>query len=279
MGRDWLALDFPYLCWREFYSAGQLDAVRSIVGVLFALNEYRDRFATNEMVFAFDHPPYHRKTKFPDYKISRTDPVELAESRDELRSYINKCRGSYLCELGYGNIYSKVGYEADDILAAVALGIPPNDRVILVTEDGDLHQCLSNTCAIYKPRKDEFWTIKDFRRIYEIEPADWVKMKSLMGCDTDDIPGIRGVGEVTAIQYIKQNGVGPIRMRAEIERFMASPDYQRNLSLVTLPYPGLRPITPVVDPPRESTRMDQLLERLGLPAMDSGRRTVRSGGV
>ena len=96
------------------------------------------------------------------------------------------------------------GLEADDIMAALAYQ-NPNTNFILITNDEDMFQVLGKNAAMYMlKKKNIYFTETDFIEKYGIMPRDWAVVKAVGGCKSDGISGIKGVGEKTAIQYVKK---------------------------------------------------------------------------
>ena len=265
MERDWLVFDVNFLMWREFHAAGAGDPLRTALGVIQDLGSYADRFQTTHMVFAFDRGPYLRAQELPGYKADRhthdpNNPGDVAKAA--LREMIDRVRTDMLPALGFGNVYSKPGYEADDIIAGVVYGLPDGDRAIMVSSDRDLYQLLSRRAALYNPVTKRFYTARDFKKEYGVPPDCWDCVKAVAGCSTDEIPGLDGVGEASALNYLKVGG-GTGKRAEAIRAFMQGEDYLRNLRLVKLPYRGLRPITPEPDPPQSPGAFAALCERYG----------------
>lgn len=270
MGRDWLIVDAPNAVWRCFYSTGQKEALPSVLCALLDVQRLAVEFDTPHVAFAFDKKPYLRRELFAGYKASRdvrkVDDEE-ADAIDACRLAIDKLRSDYLPKLGYGNVLAKRGYEADDLCAQAAKDCPDGDRVILVTADQDLYQCLSANCAVYHPQRDQFVTAKSFRADKGIAPNRWAEVKALAGCSSDDIPGIDGVGEKTAIKHLMNRIPRFHKVAWQLHEFEKSDAYRRNLTLTTLPYAGVPSVGLTRDDPRQNRNWRDLCEVLGLDSI------------
>lgn len=264
---DWLVIDTPNAVWRTFYSTGVKEPAPSILLTLLEVERLSREFDTPNVAFAFDKKPYLRRDVYPGYKSSRdvrkVDDFE-AEALDATRLAIDKLRSDYLPALGYNNVLAKRGWEADDHLAQCAVECDPSDRVILVTADQDLYQCLSRTCAVYHPQRDVFVTAKSFRQERGISPKLWPEVKAIAGCSSDDIPGVVGVGEKTAIKHLTKGLTRFHKIAWDVHNFLKSPEYERNLKLTRLPYPDCPWANLKPDPLRPHRGWRDLCERLGM---------------
>ncbi len=267
MGRDWLVIDAPNAVWRCFYSVGAKEALPSVLCALLDVERLAEEFGTPHVAFAFDKKPYARRALYADYKVSRdvrkVDEEEAA-AIDACRLSIDRLRSDYLTKLGYHNVLARKGYEADDMMAQAAKDCPDGDRVILVTADQDLYQCLSATCAVYHPQTDRFVTAKSFRADKGIPAARWAEVKALAGCSSDDIPGVPGVGEKTAIKYLNKLVPRFHKVAWDLHEFASSDAYKRNLTLTTLPYADCPWVALEPDPPRPRRTWRDLCDALGM---------------
>src|SRR5256886_1983356 len=99
------------------------------------------------------------------------------------------------------------GYEADDLIGTLARKAEARGfEVVIVTGDKDMFQLLSQAVRIYDPVKDRWFGEDDCRARFGVEPARVVEVMGLMGDATDNIPGVKGIGEKTAIKLIAEFG-------------------------------------------------------------------------
>ncbi|MDY6989826.1 MAG: DNA polymerase I [Thermodesulfobacteriota bacterium] len=99
------------------------------------------------------------------------------------------------------------GYEADDIIGTLALAAEKEGfRVIMVTGDKDFKQLISPQTSIWDPMKDRTIDYKGLKKDFGLEPPQWIDVMALAGDTSDNIPGVPGIGEKTALGLIKTFG-------------------------------------------------------------------------
>lgn len=244
----WLILDGHNLANRAYHAMGevlshgqmQTGMAFGFVGTLLSLME---RFSTTRVIFAFDCGRSKRFGLHEGYKGTRRAKHEKAtEEEKQKRTVFYRSIDEFVDQLyraGFRNIFMKNGYEADDVIASVlnkTVGV--TDKTVMVSSDHDLFQLLSEDDSIWHPHSYKLITWDGFVKTYGTSPFYWIKVKSIAGCKTDDIPGVPGVGEKTAIKYI----LGTLKKGTETERkiedWLKSDQYFINKKLVALPYKG-----------------------------------------
>lgn len=289
MGRTWLILDCNYLCHRAFHVFSGLSHNGSPTGTLFGFFRdvllLQDTHGTKDIIFCFDRGCHARFKDCPTYKQNReqawdnlTD--EQFQAKVEFRKHVKLLRTKYLRELGFRNIFSKKGYEADDVIASVCQQtISRRDVCLIVSSDHDLYQLLSDNVMMWNPTTKIAYTLKKFTEEFGIDPAQWPDVKAIAGCKTDNVIGIKGVGEKTAAKFISGRLMGG-RLHEMIVK--GNRVWKRNLSLVTLPYPGVGIFRLSEDCVTES-KWRKLSERLGMSSISDSflppemRRSRRAG--
>lgn len=284
MSKTWLLLDMGYLCYRAFFTTGGLSFQASPTGVVFGvlrdLLTLSDRFGTHRMVFCFDHGKGLREKEYKGYKKSRRDKVLSDEEQtaiDGMRKQVDLLKREYLTELGYPNILYKDGYEADDLIAGVVEQHTQPDNFVIVSADHDLYQILSKSVSIYNPRTKELTTEESFRAQWNISPKQWVRVKAIAGCKTDDVPGVVGVGEKTAARYVA-GVIEEGKIYERIRSWVRGEEYDRNIHLVRLPYPMLGGIKIEEHDPPDQKAWARLTERLGMDSLRDGAAGPRQWG-
>ena len=140
---------------------------------------------------------------YEGYKANRHGmPEELAMQMPILKDVL---KAMNIC------IIEKEGYEADDILGTLAKwGQSKNLDVTILTGDRDSFQLIDKNIKVRIPRtkmgktETEDYTEEKIKQEYGLEPLDLIEVKGLMGDTSDNIPGVPGVGEKTAIGLIKE---------------------------------------------------------------------------
>ncbi len=148
----------------------------------------------------FDAPgPTHRHETYEKYKAHRPGMP------DELRMQVPRIH-EIVDALGIPSI-EKPGFEADDILAALAReGESQGMEVFIVTGDKDMCQVVSPSVKLYDSMKEKVTEEKDVKERYGIEPARFPEIIALMGDASDNIPGAPGIGEKTAVKLLREFG-------------------------------------------------------------------------
>ncbi len=177
------------------------NAVYGFLSILFKILE---DINPKYLAIAFDlKAPTKRHEMYDKYKANRKGmPDELAMQMPILKDILNAMN---IC------IIEKEGYEADDILGTLAKWGQKNSLdVTILTGDRDSFQLIDTNIKVRIPRtkmgktETEDYTIEKIKEEYGLEPLDLIEVKGLMGDTSDNIPGVPGVGEKTAINLIKE---------------------------------------------------------------------------
>lgn len=103
--------------------------------------------------------------------------------------------------------YKVDGFEGDDIIySIVEMCKNKNYPVTVASADHDMYQLIDSNVSIYDPSTSAIINYKKFIELYTIKPEQWKYVKSLMGDVSDNIQGVKGVGEVNAIKIISKYG-------------------------------------------------------------------------
>src|SRR3954453_5651575 len=104
-------------------------------------------------------------------------------------------------------IFVKPGFEADDVIATIAKKLGDQDyEIFLVSKDKDLRQILNDCTKMYDPHSDEVIDPSALEAKLGFTPAEAIEVQTLMGDNIDNIPGVPGVGEKTAVKLIRKYG-------------------------------------------------------------------------
>lgn len=267
--KTWLVIDVSYLCHRAFHTTKDLSWKGKATGVVFgflkSISALKDDFQTDNIAFCFEHPYLFRREVFPAYKKKRhTRELSPDETKamEGLSIQIHELRKRYLPRIGFKNVFCYRGFESDDIMAAIAYST--RDEVILVTADQDLYQCLRENVSLFSPQTRKMMTYAKFFKTYGISPARWAVMKAIAGCKTDEVPGIKGIGELTALKYL--TGIAGDHIYKKITSDEACEIVNRNRRLVKLPYEGC-PIPELKDDRIDPEGWREVCEMLGMKSI------------
>ncbi len=239
MNKPILIIDCSFICYQaKFTMGGDLSyddmATGIIFGFLSRILHLGTKFETNDIVFCWDSKTNVRKKKYPWYKVRHVDEDE--EERVKRTIMIQQMvllRRKILPKIGFKNQIVQPGMESDDLMAE--LGNSLLDDVIIVTGDHDLYQCLRKNVKVYHPSKHKMITLERFREDFGIGSFEWSKVKAIAGCSSDKVPGVKGVGEKTAIKYLK----GELTKGKKYEDIISKKGNRiarRNMKLVKLPH-------------------------------------------
>ena len=154
------------------------------------------------MMVAFDIGKTFRHEKYKDYKAGRRETPEDLKVQFPIAKKILTAMGiKYLeCE----------GYEADDIIGTISSWCDkdPEYEALIVSSDKDLLQLISDETVVklLKPKDYIMMDKATFIQTYGFEPIKMIDLKALMGDASDNIPGVKGIGEKTAIKLLTQYG-------------------------------------------------------------------------
>ena len=203
-----LLLDGNSLAYRAFFALPLLtnDAgihTNATYGFTMKLQKIVEEEQPTKMLVAFDAgKTTFRHESFEEYKGGRQKtPPELSEQFP----YIRKLIDAYKIKQ-----YELDMYEADDIIGTLAKSASDQMDVIIVSGDKDLTQLASAHVTVYVTRKGitdiEKYTPAHIEEKYGLTPSQIIDMKGLMGDSSDNIPGVPGIGEKTAIKLLKEHG-------------------------------------------------------------------------
>jgi DNA polymerase-1 len=182
-------------------SQGELtNAVFGFASML--LNVLRDE-QPDYVAVAFDLGRTFRHDDYAEYKANR------AEMPDDLR--IQFARIDELLEAFDIPTYSAEGYEADDVLAALAEQAEQQGvETLIVTGDTDTFQLIDPHVRVMAPRRSFGDTViydeAGIHERYGLEPKQLIDYKALVGDTSDNVPGVRGIGDKTATKLLQQYG-------------------------------------------------------------------------
>ena len=197
INRAYYAMQRPMITKEGMYTQG-------IFGFLNMLLKIFDDYDPGYMAVAWDRKtPTFRHEAYDEYKAGRRKmPAELAMEMPVMKEILGA--------MGIRNLETD-GFEADDIIGTVAKmseaeGLEP----LIITGDKDALQLTSDRTHVLITRKGisefDLYDPEKMKERYELTPEQFIDLKGLMGDQSDNLPGIPGVGEKTGIKLLKQFG-------------------------------------------------------------------------
>ncbi|KLV26466.1 DNA polymerase I [Niallia circulans] len=202
-----ILIDGNSIAYRAFFALPLLNNdkgvhTNAVYGFTMMLMKIIEEEKPTHALVAFDagKTTFRHKT-FSEYKGGRQKtPPELSEQFPYIRELLKS----------YGiHHYELENYEADDIIGTLSLqGEKDGFEVVVISGDKDLTQLSSDKTTVYITRKGitdmESYTPSHIQEKYGLTPDRIIDMKGLMGDSSDNIPGVPGVGEKTAIKLLKE---------------------------------------------------------------------------
>ncbi|WP_368915923.1 5'-3' exonuclease [Staphylococcus haemolyticus] len=143
-----------------------------------------------------------RNDMYTDYKQNRpAPPEELIPQFDYVKEISD--------QFGFINV-GMTNYEADDVIGTLAKTFSDNNEVHIITGDKDLLQCINNNVEVWLIKKGfniyNRYTLARFNEEYQLNPQQLIDIKAFMGDSADGYPGVKGIGEKTALKLIQTYG-------------------------------------------------------------------------
>ncbi|GAA4712282.1 DNA polymerase I [Brevibacillus fulvus] len=194
---------------RAFYALPLLSTsnglhTNAVLGFTTMLLKVLEEMKPTHIMVAFDAGKVvFRHSEFTDYKAGRSKtPTELSEQFPLIRELLDAFSIKR---------FELEGYEADDIIGTLTLRADQNNwKTTVITGDKDMLQLVSDHVSVALTRKGvselEVYTTAEIEQKYGLKPQQIIDLKGLMGDASDNIPGVPGVGEKTALKLLHQYG-------------------------------------------------------------------------
>jgi DNA polymerase I len=199
-------IDGHALCYRSFYAIRDLTTSKgqptnAVYGFVMALRKIFKQHSPDFAAVCFDsRGRTNRQEKFEAYKIHRPSMPEglisqIPMIKEVVRAYSIGC-------------YEREGYEADDLLAGLARWAVERKHwdVVIVSEDKDLYQLAGPHISFLNQRDEAILNVEAVTAKWGFEPRLIADFLALAGDTSDNIPGVKGVGKVTARKLIAMFG-------------------------------------------------------------------------
>ncbi len=201
-----ILIDGNSFCYRAFYAVRDLrtskgEPTNAVFGFISILEKVIKDVAPDGVAVMFDmRGPTFRHKKYEDYKIHRPPmPEDLASQIPVIKEVIEAMNIP---------IFQMEGYEADDILATIAKKLEKKGHeTFLITGDKDMLQLVNKKTKVLNPQKENFvYDEAAVKARFGVGPERVTDIMALMGDASDNIPGVDGIGEVTAKKLIGEYG-------------------------------------------------------------------------
>jgi len=196
-------IDGSSYVFRAFYAIGRLSTSKgfptnAIFGFTSMLLKVLREMKPEYVAVVFDvKGPTFRDEIYADYKANRPD---MPEGLEPQIPYIKRIIEAYNIP-----VIEKEGYEADDIIGTIAKEVAKQGMdVVIVTGDKDMFQLVDERIRTLDTMKDRSFGPREVVERYGINPEEITDVMALMGDSIDNIPGVPGIGEKTAVALIKQ---------------------------------------------------------------------------
>ncbi|MBP2015912.1 DNA polymerase I [Anaerococcus degeneri] len=209
MKKTVMLIDGSSLIFRAFFALPNLSNNDGVMtnGVYGFLTMYRnafDKYKPDYVLVAFDRSSKtFRNDEYKDYKANRDKtPNELSYQFGILKDVLDSMGVKYT---------DLDGFEADDIVGTYAeMAKEAGDRAVLITGDRDYLQLVDDDVLVYLTKKGVSdtveYTVEKIEEEYGITPKQLIDVKGLMGDKSDNIPGVDGIGEKRALDFIRKYG-------------------------------------------------------------------------
>ena len=204
-----ILVDGNNLLFRSYYATSYSGVImrnskgfptNGLYGFINMMNKIIEEEKPNYIMVAFDKGKTFRHEKYESYKAGRK------EMPDELKVQFPKAK-EVLDAMGIKH-YETDNYEADDIIGTLAKIVDEEKEFVatIVSSDKDLLQLISDEVDVKLLKTKGFirFNKEVFRETYKVDPINMIDLKALMGDMSDHIPGVKGIGEKTAINLLEK---------------------------------------------------------------------------
>ena len=174
----------------------------ALYGFINMINKIVEEEKPEYMAVAFDIGTNFRKQKYSFYKEGRNKtPEELIMQMPKAREVLDAMGIKY---------FEMEPYEADDIIGTISkmTEADPDAYTLIVSSDKDLLQLVSDETEMKLLKQKDYirYNRESFKKDYGIEPIGIIDLKGLSGDPSDNIPGVQGVGDKTALKLLQDYG-------------------------------------------------------------------------
>ncbi|TYA15035.1 5'-3' exonuclease [Paenibacillus faecis] len=207
-----LLVDGMALMFRAYYASAATGYIRrtkaglptnAVYGFMRYFWDAVQKFSPSHIACCWDlGSKTFRTEQFAAYKGNRSEaPDELIPQFSIIRDVMES--------LGIPNI-SSPGYEADDCIGTLAARFSPEMEVLILTGDHDMLQLVNERTSVIIMKKGHgnymVYTPETLMEEKQLVPRQIIDLKGLMGDTSDNYPGVRGIGEKTALKLVQEHG-------------------------------------------------------------------------
>ncbi len=198
-----IVFDVSSFIFRAYFAIRPLSSpdgtpVNAVYGVLNMIQKILKDYKPTHVLIARDtKEKSFRLEIYPEYKANRSEPPE------DLRPQFKLIEE--LVDLLNWPQLKMVGYEADDIIGSLVTQMRPEfDEILIATGDKDLMQFVDEKVKMLDSMKDKIYGINDVKEKMGVWPQQIVDYLSLIGDSSDNIPGVKGIGEKGAQKLLEE---------------------------------------------------------------------------
>ena len=204
-----ILVDGNNLLFRSFYATSYSGVImrnsrgfptNGLYGFINMMNKILDEEKPEFVLVAFDKGKTFRHKKYDSYKAGRREMPEELKLQFPVAKEVLDALGIKHFEID--------NYEADDIIGTLAKMVDEEDKFIatIVSSDKDLLQLISDDVEVKLLKQSDYIRMNKevFKKYYGVDPINMIDLKALMGDSSDNIPGVRGIGEKSAIKLLSE---------------------------------------------------------------------------
>jgi len=239
MSKLLVLIDGSALAYRAFYAFIRNPLINSrgentsaVFGFTSSLIKLMDEIKPDYLACVFDTPaPTFRHKLYDKYKSTRARmPDELADSLPKIKEIMD----------GFGiPVIEKEGFEADDIIGTLAIKAAASGlEVGMLTGDKDFFQLVNDRIKLLHPKNFEWFGKKQVEEKLGVPPDRVIDLLALMGDSSDNVPGLPGIGEKTALKLLQEFGdfATVIKSADKVTQKKVARSIQENQELARLSY-------------------------------------------
>ena len=206
-----LLVDGNNLVFRSYYATAYSGVImrnskgfptNALYGFINMMNKIIREENPTYILVAFDKGKTFRHEAYDEYKAGRSDTPDDLKRQFPVAKEVLKAMGIKYHEMDY--------YEADDIIGTLSYLAhkDPDFDCEIISSDKDLLQLIEDDVSVRVLKSNDYIIMNHdkFIETYGVEPIRMIDLKALMGDSSDNIPGVSGIGEKTAIKLIKEYG-------------------------------------------------------------------------